>query len=66
MNAGPSTVVAEATKGAQLLAQDGKILFTDHKPALGEIFQADGTAITAYVAPNERGEREFHRIPIAW
>lgn len=58
-------VAAEATKGASLLAQDGKILFTDHVPTLGEIFQPDGSAITAYVMPNANGERELHRVPLA-
>lgn len=58
-------VAAEAEKGARLLAQDGKVAFLDRAPSLGEIFRADGTTVTAYVAPNENGEKEFHRVPMA-
>ena len=61
-----SDLAAEATKGAKLLAQDGKVLFLDHKPEMKEIFQPDGSLITAYVAPNAQGEKEFHRVPIAF
>ncbi len=58
-------VAAEAEKGARLLAQDGKVAFLDHAPSLSEIFRADGTTVTAYVAPNEKGEKEFHRVAMA-
>ena len=58
-------VAAEAEKGARLLAQDGKVAFLDHAPTMAEIFRPDGTTVTAYVAPNGKGEKEFHRVPMA-
>lgn len=61
-----SPVIAEARKGAELMVQDGKVLFADHTPSFGELFKPDGSAYMAYVAPNENGQREFQRVPIAF
>ena len=62
-----NSTIAEAEKGARLMAQDGDVLFTDKQnPDLGDFFRKDGTAYTAYVAPNANGEKEFHRTKIAF
>ncbi|MBS2037597.1 hypothetical protein JST97_21600 [bacterium] len=62
-----NSVTTEAEKGARLMAQDGNVLFTDKQnPDLGDFFRQDGTAYSAYVAPNAKGEREFHRVQIAF
>ncbi|MBX3167645.1 MAG: hypothetical protein KF760_09540 [Candidatus Eremiobacteraeota bacterium] len=62
-----NSTIAEAEKGARLLAADGEVLFTDKtNPDLGDIFRPDGTAYAAYVAPNAKGEREFHRTKIVF
>ena len=62
-----NSVTAEAEKGARLMAQDGNVLFTDKQnPDIGDFFRKDGTAYSAYVAPNAKGEREFHRVQIAF
>lgn len=61
-----SSVAAEAEKGARLMLADGKVLFTDSAPSFGELFKPDGSVYTAYVAPNENGEQEFVRVPMAF
>ena len=62
-----NTVIAEAQKGAQLLVQDGNVLFTDSAPSLADLFsKGDSGAYTAYVAPNADGQREFHKVPMAF
>jgi hypothetical protein len=59
-------VAAEAEKGAKILLKQGKILFTDKAPELGDLVKQDGTTFTAYVAPNEKGQQELHRVPIVF
>ena len=61
-----NSTVAEAEKGARLMAQDGNVLFTDKQPEMSDFFRPDGTAYAAYVAPNAQGEREFRRTQIAF
>lgn len=63
---GDDKVASEAEKGARLMVEDGKVLFTDRTPELGDLIKQDGTVFTAYVAPNAEGEREFKRVPIAF
>ncbi len=56
-------VADEAAKGAKLMVQDGKVLFTESAPRVEEMI-AKGAF--AYVAPNAQGEKEFVRVPIAF
>lgn len=58
-------ITSEVEKGVQLMMQSDKILFSDDTPEFAELFKANGEAYTAYVAPNEAGERELHRVPMA-
>ena len=62
-----NSTIAEAEKGARLMAQDGNVLFTDKQNLdLGDILRPDGTAYTAVVAPNAKGEKEFRRTQIVF
>ena len=61
-----NSVISEAEKGARLMVADGKVLFADQIPSFADFFKPDGTAFTAYVAPNAEGQREFHRVPMAF
>jgi hypothetical protein len=62
-----NSTITEAEKGARLMAQDGNVLFTDKQnPDMGDFFRPDGTAYSAYVAPNANGEKEFRRTHIAF
>ena len=55
----------ETEKGIKLMMANDEILFTDKsEPDFGELFKADGTAYKAYVATNEEGEKELHRVPL--
>jgi hypothetical protein len=56
-------VAREAAKGAKLMVEDGKVLFTESAPSVEQLI-AKGAF--AYVAPNENGEKEFVRVPIAF
>ena len=47
------------------MMQNDDILFSEGEPQFSELFKADGSAYTAYVATNEAGERELHRVPMA-
>lgn len=59
-------VIAEAAKGARLMVADDKVLFADSIPSFGQLFKPDGGVYSAYVAPNAQGEKEFHRVPMAF
>lgn len=61
-----NNVAAEAEKGAKLMLEQGKILFTDKKPELGDLIKQDGTTYSAYVAPNAQGQMELTRVPIVF
>lgn len=62
---GDSELTDQARDGVRLMAANDDILFTDKAPEFGQLFKPDGTAYKAYVAPNENGDRELHRVPIA-
>ena len=61
-----TSVADEAEKGAKLLLKQGKILFTDKTPELGDLIKQDGTTFSAYVAPNAQGQPELKRVPIVF
>jgi hypothetical protein len=61
-----SSVLSEAQKGARLMVADGKVLFADEVPDFVDFFKPNGEVYSAYVAPNAAGEREFHRVPMAF
>lgn len=61
-----NTVALEAQKGVKLMLQSDKILFADKTPEFGDLFKPDGTMYKAYVAPNEAGERELTKVPMAF
>lgn len=61
-----NNVASEAEKGAKILLQQGKILFTDKEPELGDLIKQDGTTYTAYVTPNAQGQQELKRVPIVF
>lgn len=59
-------MTSETKKGVQMMLANDEILFTDRAEAgFDELFKADGTAYKAYVATNEDGEQELHRVPMA-
>lgn len=61
-----SGVKAEAEKGAKILLQQNKILFTDKEPELGDLIKQDGTTYSAYVVPNEHGQPVLKRSTIVF
>jgi hypothetical protein len=60
-----SPVIAEARKGAQLMVEDGNVLFADRTPSFADLSKPDGTFYTAFVAPDDHGQPVFKRVPIA-
>lgn len=55
---------SEVEKGVRMMMKHDQILFSDGTPEFGDFFKPNGEVYTAYVAPNENGERELHRIPL--
>ncbi len=55
----------EVEKGVKIMMQNDDILFsTDGAPDIADLFKPNGEAYKAYVATNENGERQLHRVPM--
>ena len=60
------SATAEIEKGVRMMMEDNQILFSeDGAPDIADLFKPNGEAYTAYIATNEAGERELHRVPMA-
>lgn len=55
---------SEVEKGVRMMMKHDQILFSDGTPEFGDFFKPNGEVYSAYVAPNEKGEKELHRIPL--